>query len=125
MKKLFQYLPQNSAAYVILHAIYRRSRGRRPIATFGSERNPRKALQYAQMVVSTGTILIKPTKPCTVSIIKQVMDRLGLRGLTVDEAKKLFEVDRVPCVSWNSNKLNLDWLDSGRNFGSASAVLAR
>lgn len=121
MRKLFEYLPQNSAAYVILHAMYRQSRGRRPVVTLGNERNPRKALQQAEKELSAGVVTIRPTKPCTACTIMEVMKRLGLRGLTVDEAKKMFNANR------GSDTLNIDWFDRDpRNFENcASAAFAR
>lgn len=45
-------LPIGSAELVIAHAAWRRQRGRRPSMSFINERDPRKALKFAQAVVN-------------------------------------------------------------------------
>jgi hypothetical protein len=46
-KKKFREFPQDSPEYVLLHARWRISRGKRPSSAFMEERNPRKALELA------------------------------------------------------------------------------
>jgi hypothetical protein len=41
-------IPVNSAEYVVAHAMYQRSRGRKPSMVFKNERNPLKALALAK-----------------------------------------------------------------------------
>jgi len=52
-KAFVSSLPKGSALYVIAHAAWQRSRGRRPSMSFLTERNPRKALASAFLFLKT------------------------------------------------------------------------
>ncbi|MEK7552801.1 MAG: hypothetical protein AAB505_01700 [Patescibacteria group bacterium] len=84
MKKLFNYFPQGSPMYIVLHAQYRRVRGRRPAAISATECNPRRALRVAEKHVNGGDV-IALAKPCTLRVVVEAMSRVGVRGLTKDE----------------------------------------
>jgi len=90
MKKFFLYFSENSAMYVALHAMYKRSRGRKPSAIFGEEHNPKKALQLAKQVLSQGTC-VQTKKPCTATFILETMARLNLRAYGVSEMINLLQ----------------------------------
>jgi len=47
---------KGTAEYVIAHALYRLSRGRRPVATLGNIRNPVKALEFAYKLLCADTL---------------------------------------------------------------------
>lgn len=107
MKKLFQYVQEGTPAYVILHAQYRRSRGRRPVATLGEERNPIKALRAAEKALKKDRLhTFKTARDSTAEILITVATRLGLRFPTVEEAMALLKLapkERlpVPYIQWN------------------------
>lgn len=50
MKKSFRKFPVGSAEYVLAHAAWRRSRGRKPSMGYLTERNPTKALKLAKLM---------------------------------------------------------------------------
>jgi len=64
MKKDYRKYPVGSAEYVLVHATYRRSRGKKnPTVSFRSIRNPRSALRAATAAVEAGN---NPELPASV-----------------------------------------------------------
>jgi len=135
MKKLFKYFEWGSPAYVVLHSLYRRSRGRRPVATAKTEANPRLALKKAQDEFrGDGVVMLRLIRSCSVRTIRTVMDRVGLRALTIEEVmKSKGQVNsdgpdwepkaRVPYFSWNDGDINFSddvpgWRYSGLDRNS-------
>lgn len=115
MKKLFRYFPEGSPVYIVLHAQYRRSRGRRPVATSATQRNPREALREAEQKLDGG-VVITLAKPCTMRLISIVLERLNLRLPTVEEAKALFqkkekEEASAPYLEYDPSNPGQRWLD--------------
>lgn len=50
MKKIFEYCQKDSVLYIYFHGKYRLKRGRRPVATTATEKNPIKALRLAEKI---------------------------------------------------------------------------
>ena len=81
--RLYHYFPKESAPYVVLHAAYRRSRGRRPVATFCGELNPRRALVLArEEALECGFIMVMSHHQ-NIHIVSAIMDCIGLHAIKI------------------------------------------
>ncbi|OGZ26956.1 MAG: hypothetical protein A2427_00060 [Candidatus Nealsonbacteria bacterium RIFOXYC1_FULL_40_7] len=81
MRKLFRYFPQGSEAYVILHSMWRASRGRQPSAVLKDVRNPRLALLKAQKEVPAAVLTFVESFPD--DVVRSIRERLFPEGLDV------------------------------------------
>ncbi len=71
MKKFLRFLP-GSAPFVIGHAIWKRSRGKKPSMSFNGERGPAKALRLAREMFGEGSPydpIVNPSQPVNYSMI--------------------------------------------------------
>ena len=103
MKKYFEYFPPGSPIYVILHADYRQSRGRRPVAIGATTRNPRIALEEAREFLGHGLrlMIVRTVKPCSLKTMQQIMHIIGLRPVTLGEINSHIEQNEVDPVLTN------------------------
>ena len=69
-KRDVNWLSPSSPQYVIEHARWKASRGRKPSASFNGERNPRKALEAAKELLKTWQIKAPSSAPCQDDIYK-------------------------------------------------------
>lgn len=93
MKKLFRHFSRYTAEYVILHAMWQETRGKRPVCSFRKELNPRRALEKAYKELQgrkiTGLDLrMKQEDPLA-------LHALSLLGFTMEAWLRLSVEDRV------------------------------
>lgn len=105
MKKLHRYFSPESPEYVVLHGLYRESRGKIPSSPFRGIKNPQNALAAAKAELYTGSRfrLIKGTG-MTFKVILKVIKTLGLRPLGKNELDYLITFTltggKIPSVEW-------------------------
>ena|SRR3989344_871091 len=82
MKKYHELVKPKSAAWVVLRAKYQKSRGRRPVDCFGSEKNPRRALKAAeQELVDEAKTFFATATPCSRESLENLLGLLGFAAL--------------------------------------------
>ncbi len=107
MKKLFNYFNQGTPEYILLHAKYRKSRGRRPVAITAIQHNPAKALKEAQAVIDSGeAVMVRPAKSCSANTIMSAIKQIGLRGMNINEVLSLQNSDFLPKEDFWSDSVN-------------------
>lgn len=129
MKKLFKYFPQGSPMYIVLHAKYRRSRGRQPVAVSPTERNSRKALRAAYAKLARGIIV---RTGASASVLCAAMKQAGVRPLSLIETLAVIQRQRVInaqptlILTWADGRWNVEHkkpLDENWNIGSHSCFV--
>jgi hypothetical protein len=116
MKKLFECFPQGSPMHIVLHAQYRRSRGRRPVAVSATEHNPREALRAAYDELGRGTNFINVVRPTEAQTLLAAMKQAGVRPFSMKEMVALIQSrqdvsspsSRIPNITWSAGRWNID-----------------
>ena len=132
MKKLHQFFDQGTPEYVILHAKYRASRGKRPSMSFSGINNPREGLKTAEIAICRNDVYVMSVRnrSATFDVLSRISDALGFRPATQEDVKKFLEKSQkrdnegiVPFVGWDrhSRDLSLSWNYPRESWGSRSA----
>ncbi len=99
--------------HIVLHAQYRRGRGRRPVAVSPTNHNPRKALQEAEGALGNGMVYINLAKHCKGETVAEAMNRVGLRPITQRELEAFLDKEGMPLPK-QDDKMRTLWLNPDR-----------